>query len=542
MSKQADTDTDITILGGGLAGLTLAIQLRRQDPGLRVTVLERNAHPVREAAFKVGESTVEIGAHYFAHVLGLRDHLDEAHVRKFGFRFFFSEGREDIERCTELGVSRLLPTPSWQIDRGRFENFLGLRARSLGVDFRDGATVRAIALDDGDAAHEVTFEHAGATTTLSSRWVVDASGRAGLLKRKLDLAQDNDHDANAAWWRVEGRIDPNDWSDDPQWLARCTPPDRWRSTNHMCGPGYWFWLIPLASGAHSLGIVCDGKTHPLDTMNTHEKAMAWLREHQPRVAASLEQPGHALCDFRFLRHFSHGCRQVFGNRWALTGEAGLFLDPFYSPGSDFIAISNTFICNVIARERAGQNWTSHAEIYQQLYFSFYENTMTLFQDQYALFGDTQVMPVKIIWDYTFYWALLAPMFFAGRIADIGMFGRLREQFERGSALNTAMQALLREWGKRNAGRALPLDSRVLDQYRIDWFHELNRALADQLNDDAFAARITSNVERMGWLGAEILQRARAEHAEIGDHGLDALAVGDASPPPSLSASWYASAA
>src|SRR3546814_10603050 len=87
-------------------------------------------------------------------------------------------------------------------------------------------------------------------------------------------------------------------------------------------------LIPLASGAHSLGIVCDGKTHPLDTMNTHDKAMAWLREHQPRVAASLEEPGHEVCDFRFLRHFSHGCRQVFGNRWALTGEAGLFLDPF----------------------------------------------------------------------------------------------------------------------------------------------------------------------------------------------------------------------
>src|SRR3546814_2688031 len=59
MSTQTtDTDNDVTILGGGLAGLTLAIQLRRQDPALRVTVVERNAHPVREAAFKVGESTV----------------------------------------------------------------------------------------------------------------------------------------------------------------------------------------------------------------------------------------------------------------------------------------------------------------------------------------------------------------------------------------------------------------------------------------------------------------------------------------------------
>src|SRR6187455_1778478 len=111
-------DCDVAILGGGLAGLTLAIQLRQRQPGLRITVLERHAHPVREAAFKVGESTVEIGAHYFSHVLGLREHLDAHQLRKFGFRFFFSEGRTDLDRCTELGVSRLLPTPSWQLDRG----------------------------------------------------------------------------------------------------------------------------------------------------------------------------------------------------------------------------------------------------------------------------------------------------------------------------------------------------------------------------------------------------------------------------------------
>src|SRR3546814_18251751 len=76
---------------------------------------------------------------------------------------------------------------------------------------------------------------------------------------------------------------------------------------------------------------------------------------------------------------------------------------------------------------------------------------------------------------------------------------------------------------------------------IDWFHELNRALADQLDDDAFAARITDNVGRMGWLAAEILARAREEHPGIGDHGLDAL-LADADALPSLSAPWYASAA
>ena len=91
-----------------------------------------------------------------------------------------------------------------------------------------------------------------------------------------------------------------------------------------------------------------------------------------------------------------------GDRWALTGEAGLFLDPFYSPGSDFIAISNTYICDLIEKDRAGHPIAAHAEIYQQLYFSFYENTLTLYQDQYPIFGDAQVMPLKVIWDYTYY--------------------------------------------------------------------------------------------------------------------------------------------
>jgi flavin-dependent dehydrogenase len=543
MELHMHTDThDVAILGGGLAGLTLAIQLKQRDPAIDVAVVERRAHPVREAAFKVGESTVEIGAHYFADVLGFREHLEAEQIRKFGFRFFFSEGSQEIGRCTELGVSELLPTPSWQIDRGRFENFLGQEARRLGVSFHDDAVVRTIDFGEGDDVHRVCYECFGETRAIAARWVVDASGRAGLIKRKLDLAQTNDHDANAVWWRVDGHIDPNQWSNDPEWLARCTPPDRWRSTNHMCGPGYWFWLIPLSSGSHSLGIVCDAKMHPLATMNTHEKAMAWLREHQPQVAASVDKPEHALQDFLFLRHFSYGCKQVFsGDRWALTGEAGLFLDPFYSPGSDFIAIGNSYICDLIGKDRAGQSFAPFAAIYQQLYFSFYENTLTLYQDQYPLFGDAQVMPVKVIWDYTFYWALLAPLFFARKLTDIALLGRLRAEFQRGSALNAAVQILLRDWSARNSAPLEP-DERMLDQYRIDWFHEMNRALGDRLDDEALFARLADNVARMDWLAAEILMRARAVHAGIDDRGLDALLSGNDEVHASLSAQWYANAA
>jgi flavin-dependent dehydrogenase len=542
---------EVVVLGGGLAGLSLAIQLRRQDPATDVLVLERHAHPVPEAAFKVGESTVEIGAHYFAEALGLRGHLDAAQIRKFGFRFFFDRGGGAVDRALELGVSRVLPTPAWQIDRGRFENFLGAHARGLGVDFRDGATVRRIEPGAGGAPHTVEFERGGERRSVQARWLVDASGRAGLLKRRLGLARGNGHDACAAWWRVKGLVRVDDWSSDPRWQARCEPPERWRSTNHLCGPGYWVWLIPLASGSHSIGIVCDPALHPVETINSHDKAMAWLRRHQPQLARALAAGGHELQDFAFLRRFSYGCEQVFSgaDRWALTGEAGVFLDPFYSPGSDFIAIANTYVCDLVARDRAGADPAPWAGLWEQLYQSFYANTLTLYQDQYPLFGDAQVMPVKVIWDYAYYWAVLAPLCFGGRLTDAALLGRLRPQFLRAAARNAAMQRLLRDWGARNAAaEAAPAagdPAPMLDQSRLDWFVAMNRALHDTLDDDAFAARIAANVDLMEALAAEIVGRARTVHPDLADHGLPAPAgvqtggaAAAASAPPLLPPAWY----
>ncbi|MDO5610197.1 MAG: NAD(P)/FAD-dependent oxidoreductase [Pseudomonadota bacterium] len=529
----SDTVFDVVILGGGLAGMTLALQLRQTMPDIRIRVLERRAHPVPEAAFKVGESSVEIGAHYFANVLGLLPHLGEQQIRKFGFRFFFNDGSRHIERCTELGVSMLLPTPSWQIDRGRFENFLGEHLRAEGIEFVDAASVREVRLADDDGPHQLRYTCADETHEISARWVIDASGRAGLLKRQLDLAQLNDHDVNSAWWRVEGIVDPNDWSDDEAWLGRCTPRDRWRSTNHLCGNGYWIWMIPLSSNAHSIGIVADEAIHPLASMNTYEKATDWLHTHQPQLAAALAGPEHALMDFRFLRHFSYACKQVFSaKRWALTGEAGYFADPFYSPGSDFIGISNSYITELIQLDRAGQPIAMHVTLFEQLYRSFYDNTMSLYRGQYGLFGNAEVMPIKVIWDYAFYWAMLAPLFISGRIARVDVLGKLRALMERAAALNGAMQPLLRAWGEAS-GYGTPEDGRLLDQFKIGWFHEMNRALHDKLDDAAFNDRISGNIQLLMQLADDIRAHIHARHPDISTQGLAGLIDAEAARPPSM---------
>jgi flavin-dependent dehydrogenase len=509
----------VVIVGGGLAGLTLALQLVKERPGIRVRVLERRRHPVPVAAHKVGESTVEIGAHYFAQVLGLREHLDREHLRKFGFRFFFSDARRDIDACTELGASRYLSVPTYQIDRGIFENHLGHAARAAGIDFVDDATVTAIDLaDDAATPHAVAWRRDGGDGMQSHvdrcRWVVDAGGRAGLLKRKLGLDEPSGHAAGSVWFRVAHRIAVDAWSDDASWSGRVTAPERWLSTNHLCGDGYWLWLIPLASGSHSVGIVFDPDRQPLEQFDTFDKAMDWIRTHQPRLFDELDPVRHTLQDFAFFKRFSYGCKRLYDarHRWALTGEAGRFLDPFYSPGSDFIAIGNTYVTQLVADDLAGRDIRGQAHIYDSAMRSFHESMLPIYQGQYGLFADAQVMPVKVIWDYTYYWSVLAPLFFHDRLTDVALLARATRPMSECRRLNEEMQAYFRRWSHENADKRG--DAVMLDQCRLAWFADLNRQLVQPHDAAAVLAVLEEAARRLARLAHEVADQASARHPAL----------------------------
>ena len=508
--------SDIVILGGGLAGMTLALQIRARLPDADIRVIERRRHPVPVSAHKVGESTVEIGAHYLADVIGLREHLEAQHLRKYGLRLFFDAGKtRDLADAGELGASHLLTLSSYQVDRGVLENHLAERLGTEGIGLIGGATVRAIELaKDDDGLHEVSYRIDGNEHNISSRWVVDAMSRGSIIKRHLDLAEDNGHYCSSVWFRIADRIDIGQWSDNADWQQRCNQLPRWLSTNHLVGPGYWVWLIPLASGSTSVGIVFDNNLHDFERLKTWEGSLDWLAEHQPMCRRAIDKSDGQLQDFLYLRNFSHGCKQVFSpRRWALTGEAGVFLDPFYSPGSDFIAISNTYITDLVCRDLAGEPFARRARLYERSYFSFYQSSLQLYRDQYPLFGHARAMSAKTIWDYAYYWAILALFVFADRLTDTRLLVRNGVMLDQVRELHGQMQALFRHWATEETD--MQSSGLFVNQSDLPLLVRLNRELAEVAGDDdtRLDERLAANCRMLHALAAELRALAPPSAAE-----------------------------
>ena len=236
---------DVAILGGGLAGLTLTRQLLMMRPETRIAVIEKRQFPVSETTHKVGESTVEIGAHYFGEELQLKKHLTDQQLPKFGLRFFFKDAYQSLAEGTEVGGSSFFSAPSYQVDRGRLENYLADSAIEMGANIIPGSRIRNVELASSKAEnqadqHIVTYAQNGSEHSLQARWVVDASGRASFLKRKLDLEEDLNHDINAVWFRIDASIQIDQWCDDANWQSLMGKVQRrWLSTNHLMCEGYW---------------------------------------------------------------------------------------------------------------------------------------------------------------------------------------------------------------------------------------------------------------------------------------------------------------
>jgi 2-polyprenyl-6-methoxyphenol hydroxylase-like FAD-dependent oxidoreductase len=510
---EVSSEYDVAILGGGQAGLTLALQLKKTRPTTRILVIEKQKHPVPEAAHKVGESTVEIAAHYLRDVLGLQEHLQTQHLRKFGLRMFFStDGNQDITHRVEYGQIAEAPLPSYQLDRGRFENSLSSELPRQGIAFLDGCKVQQIALQPQSGAHRLLVLHEGNKREFQTRWVVDATGRSSLLKRQLGLAKKVGHTANAVWFRIGYPIDINEWSTDPAWKTRITGGERSLSTNHLMGAGYWVWIIPLSSGSTSVGIVTDASMHNFEEMNRFERALTWLHAHEPQCAQAVEQHRAEVQDFRVMKDYSYSCQQVYSSeRWCLTGEAAVAIDPLYSSGGDLIAIGNGLVCDLIARELDGEDIEERATAHNQLFLILADVWLVAYEQQYPLMGNAQVMVAKVIWDTVIYWAFPGLLYFHDKLRRLTESPGAAANLYRCWNLHNRVQAFFREW---HAIDQLSASDTFADPYSLlDFLVDLHNGMAAGLPDAELEVQFATNVRLLEQLAGQLVSTVIEELAD-----------------------------
>src|SRR5438552_9270643 len=109
MTSDAAATYDVVVIGGALSGAATATLLLRQNPGLRLLIVEKSAQLSR----RVGEATVEVSAYFMGRVLGLTQYLNESHLAKQGLRFWFTNGEvRTLAEASELGPLYQVRVPS----------------------------------------------------------------------------------------------------------------------------------------------------------------------------------------------------------------------------------------------------------------------------------------------------------------------------------------------------------------------------------------------------------------------------------------------
>ncbi len=517
---------DVAICGGGLAGLTLARQLWIEHPDLSVAVIDRLTRPLPEATFKVGESTVELAAYYLRDMLDLKDHLDARHLRKMGLRFFFrgADRGRFVDR-PEFGLSTYATIPTHQIDRGRLEQHLRDLTEADGTRIIEGARIDRFDLGTDGADHEVVYWLDGheAPQRLAARWLVDTSGRSRLLQRQLGLSKQREADHHAVWFRVEGIVNvedivPEESTAERAWHDRVPGRKRYLATTHLVDKGYWVWIIPLASGHTSIGIVASKTYHPLEGFKSRPLALDWLRDCEPAFAALLGD--REMLDFGVIRNYSHTSGQVFSaDRWACSGDAGVFSDPMYSPGTDLIAFGNTCISWMIGEDKAGRLTPAIAEDKSRFVISIGELLTRSIQVNYHLLGAPSTMAAKLFWDITAGWAVVQPLMYGKVFLDSATHAAIRAAGRQFFFMSLQMNTLFKDWaahveardgtGRRPAG-AVGYD--FIDYFKVDAIREMRTR--NLVPDKPFDVLIADQHENMGLMEELALALFRIAVADV----------------------------
>lgn len=398
-------DYDVVILGGAFSGSSSGIILKRDHPELRVLIVERTLHFNR----KVGESTSEVAGCFLTRVLHQSGYLSARQYQKHGLRMWFCKDADDsVCDLTEIGPRFQSRLPTYQLDRELLDEHLLEEAGLYGCEIMRPATVRTIRLSEDDSPHalEITPQE-GQARTVTTRWLLDASGKAAVLAKKLGIMHSYaaEHPTSSIWCRFRNVNDLDSFKSrklSPR-LMKEVKSIRSTATNHLMGHGWWSWVIPLPDRSFSAGVTWDRRLYdPPAGPTPVARLKAHLMSH-PVGRLMFEGAEADEEDVFYYKNLIYRAERVAGHRWVIVGDAAGFMDPLYSHGLDFCGHTVSAATAMILKELAGECVKDTVDYLNMAYPKSWRTWFeALYKDKYFYLGDAELMHAAFLMDLATY--------------------------------------------------------------------------------------------------------------------------------------------
>ncbi|MBB5917592.1 flavin-dependent dehydrogenase [Nocardia transvalensis] len=363
----ADTTYDTIVIGGGPAGCAYALTMLRR--GYRVLLLEKVEFP----RFHIGESFLP----YTVEILDQLGLLDAVMAKPYAFK-------PGVELTGIAGNARRIDfgdigdgRRSWaiQVERAEFDKTLLDETEKAGVTVLQEAVVTEVDVDGDGRVTGVTYTYEDETHHATAPYIADASGRAGVIAKKLGLRVADSKLRMAAVFKHYDNLDESQ------------NPGVEGDTQLGIHQDGWVWAIPLRADAISIGAVA-----PMALLQTDRPEQVF-DEHLARVPRVQQRLRGAtvLRELKGERNFEYHAETLAGPGYFLVGDAGSFTDPVFS-GGVLLALATgrkagelaaDLLAGAVPEERAAD---SYGSFFKTAYETYYRLIRAVYDNRQPVMG------------------------------------------------------------------------------------------------------------------------------------------------------------